>query len=125
MSSIYPDKIDSLPYLISTSSDGYIKVWDCNELCNKDIKSEDISPVCSKDTRDRITALAVASPNLAGEVGSKRQREEYSDEDEENTIEAEGNEDDEEEEEETTETKPPPKKKRKAKKARVEITYDN
>ena len=60
---IYPEKADALPFLISSSSDGCIKVWDSQIMINGAHKAEDTpSCLCSVETKDRITAMAVSYP---------------------------------------------------------------
>jgi WD40 repeat protein len=78
---------DSFPLLVSASSDSTIKVWDAELLCKEG--QAELLPLCSVDTKDRITALATSFPFAL--TGRKRTREE--------PEEPEENEDDSEEEE--------------------------
>jgi WD40 repeat protein len=60
---IYPDKTDVLPFLLTASSDGYIKIWDLSTICSLDpADANQILPVKDIFIDDRITSLAASYP---------------------------------------------------------------
>ena len=117
---IHPDRTNEenlSPFVVSASSDGSVKVWDSSIFEKGDENEEQqIECICSVQTKDRTTALAVSYPfNLSG---IKRSLEDESDD--------ESSEEPNDTEEQAVKAKETKKtnRKRKAKKPKVNVTFE-